>query len=90
MQHPPWCASKELPRPAALQAACDRWSERLRGMHFDPVALYHICENTFTTVEGPRIPLPFQQPGPAGGGAPLLPQDSVRLLAPALSGSVPT
>ncbi|GAB4818250.1 hypothetical protein N2152v2_005296 [Parachlorella kessleri] len=46
-----------------VQAACDRWSEQLRGMQFDPEVLYHICERTFTTVEGPRIPLPFQQNG---------------------------
>jgi hypothetical protein len=44
-----------------VQAACDTWTERLRGMRFDPEMLYHICEHTFTTVEGPRIPLPFQQ-----------------------------
>ena len=50
-------------------------------MHFDPAALYHICENTFTPVEGPRIPLPFQA---ASAGTPraLLPADSSRLLGP--------
>jgi hypothetical protein len=39
-------------------------------MQFDADALHHVCEQTFTTVEGPRIPLAFQRP-PLGrlGGA---------------------
>eukprot|EP00887_Chlorella_sp_A99_P003675 scaffold7.g3675.t1 len=64
-----------LPREAIarVQAACDRWSARLKGMRFDPPGahfccparlglsvLYHIRERQFTTVEGPRIALPFQ------------------------------
>jgi hypothetical protein len=43
-----------------LQEVCDRWTEKLRGIRFDPEHLYHIREQTFTTVEGPRIQLPFQ------------------------------
>lgn len=45
------------------QAVCDKWSTRLKGMQFNPEALYHICENTFTTVEGPKVALPFEQSG---------------------------
>lgn len=52
-----------------VQAVCDAWSERLRGMRFDPDRLYHIQERTFTTVEGPRIPLPFRASGGSGSTA---------------------
>lgn len=43
-----------------VQEACDAWSEMVRGMEFHPEHVYHIQEETFTTVEGPRVRLPFQ------------------------------
>ncbi|KAI7843732.1 hypothetical protein COHA_002630 [Chlorella ohadii] len=52
---------------AAVQEVCDRWSGRLRGQRFDPDRISFIqakalgCEQTFTTVEGPRVPLPFKR-----------------------------
>ncbi|KAL4856029.1 hypothetical protein ACK3TF_003469 [Chlorella vulgaris] len=55
-----------------VQAVCDKWTERLQGLRFDPDRIFHIqacalgCEQTFTTVEGPRIPLPFNTTGVDG------------------------
>lgn len=46
-----------------IQAVCDAWSERLRGLRFSVERGYHIQEHTFTTVEGPRVPLPFKRNG---------------------------
>jgi hypothetical protein len=43
-----------------VQESCDAWSEKVRGMKFHPEHIYHIQEETFTTVEGPRVRLPFQ------------------------------
>lgn len=45
---------------ARVQAVCDGWSERLRGMEFRASALHHVIEEVFTTVEGPVVRLPFQ------------------------------
>ncbi|PRW57675.1 hypothetical protein C2E21_3465 isoform B [Chlorella sorokiniana] len=46
---------------AAVQEVCDRWTSRLRGQRFDPDRISFIQEHTFTTVEGPRVPLPFKR-----------------------------
>ncbi|KAL4434020.1 hypothetical protein ABPG75_000461 [Micractinium tetrahymenae] len=46
-----------------IQAVCNKWSERLRCMRFSLERCYHIQENTFTTVEGPRVLLPFKRNG---------------------------
>lgn len=46
---------------ATVQEVCDRWSARLRGQRFDPDRISYIQEHTFTTVEGPRVPLPFKR-----------------------------
>lgn len=67
-----------LPREAIarVQAACDRWSARLKGMRFDPPVLYHIRERQFTTVEGPRIALPFQGYAVPAGDATAAPEQA--------------
>ncbi|KAL4441797.1 hypothetical protein ABPG77_003713 [Micractinium sp. CCAP 211/92] len=58
-----------------IQAVCDKWTEQLRGIRFSPDQCYHIqaralgCENTFTTVEGPRVPLPFKRNGSRSAAA---------------------
>lgn len=49
-----------------LQEVCDRWTERVRGMTFDAPYLYYIREQTFTTVEGPCVSLPFAGSPPLG------------------------
>lgn len=46
-----------------VQRACDIWTERVKGLLFHPKCLYHIREQTFTTVEGPRIRLPLGDDG---------------------------
>lgn len=47
---------------AAVRAVCERWTQKLAGARFSPPALHHIQETTFTTVEGPRLALPFGDP----------------------------
>lgn len=54
---------------AAVQEACDRWSDRLREYEFRVDALHYVMENRFTTVEGPSVRLPFKgtPPDPEDG-----------------------
>lgn len=53
---------------AAVQEACDRWSDRLRGREFKVNTLHYVMEERFTTVEGPAVALPFGGVGGGGGG----------------------
>ena len=43
----------------AVQEVCDRWTGRLQGYRWSASGLSHVQEETFTTVEGPAMFLPF-------------------------------
>jgi hypothetical protein len=48
---------------ARIKEVCDRCTTELRGMEVPTFKLYHVCEEQFTTVEGPSVALPFSSKG---------------------------
>lgn len=44
-----------------IQQVADEWSNRLSGLRFHVDSLSHVCEDRFTAVDGPSVPLPFEK-----------------------------
>lgn len=46
---------------SSVQAACDAWTQRVKGMEIEVDSLYHVYEEKFTTVIGRAERLPFSK-----------------------------